>query len=67
MYTGKNLILLSVGSCAELLGAMRIFTAKVVSSAGVMDGRNKAQNKVMPLPLVPRSLCSHMHKQFEQL
>lgn len=29
MYMGKNLILLSVGSCAEILGAIRIFTAKV--------------------------------------
>lgn len=29
MYTGKNLILLSAGSCAELLGAMRSFAAQV--------------------------------------
>lgn len=58
MYTGKNLILLSAGSCAELLGAMRSFAAKVVSSAGVTDGRNKSRE--IPLPLVPWSLCSHV-------
>lgn len=51
----KNLILLSAGSCMELLGAMRIYAANIVPCASLVDCRNRAQSRDLACLSSPRA------------
>lgn len=54
----KNLILLSGGSCTELLRAMRIYAANIVPCLSLVDCRNKVESRDMACLSSPRAFSA---------
>lgn len=60
----KSLILLAVDSCTDVLGAMRIYAANIVSGVSLVDGRNKVESRDEACLSSPRAFSTTSTESF---